>query len=283
MGTGGSGAAEPIGGAGGGTLGGAAGALLPSTFTEEWFADSTVSRRGELPVPSAYDRLSASAIVEQLEIYDPGRLVRCAVNDDPAYRAAVDELGGVTWGYPVTVLVDESQPDFRAGFESPSQYWVDTAMAASNGGEVEIEESDIVGISDESALFFSQEHGLLLVDLSGDAPVFDCATKLPGVVDKFYFYQWHLVVMSGTQYGSAARGSRLLHFDATDGDLRFVEAVDLGSGRVLDTRRFNDKLVVYTDLDLGDDLADPNAGAYEYYYIPPPRTAPCGCSGSATP
>ena len=33
------------------------------------------------------------------------------MQDDPGYRAAVDALGGVNWGYSVQLLDDRSQPE----------------------------------------------------------------------------------------------------------------------------------------------------------------------------
>lgn len=256
---------QSTGGEGSNTGGAAAGT---AGDLDEWYAAATVSKRNLLPVPAASTNLMAEPIRQQLEIYDPGSLLRCEVHDDAAYRELIDSLGGVTWGYPVTLLEDESKPRFQLGF--PDERWL--AYPATDAGnaasEVEIEESDIIGISETSALYYSNEHGLLLVDLSGPEPVFDCATKLPGRVDKFFYYQGHLVAMTQQLVGSV-RHSYLLHFAVSDGALSFVEAIDLGAVRILDTRRFNGRLVVYTDLTLEDQSSEPPAdGSAPIYYEP---------------
>lgn len=245
-----------VGAAGAGALLGAAGAsevLIgvagSGAYDAAWFADNTISQRNSISLPGAATNLSAEQIVTQLKVYDPGSLLRCAIHDDPAYRAVVDAVGGVTWGYQVNVLQDESKPQFMAGF--PRMYSMVTAgNAADSSSAVEIEEADIVGISENSALFYSNEHGLFLVDLSGATPAFNCATKLPGRVSKFFYYQGHLVVMTESQSYGIEHRSYLLHFDITGGTIQFIESVDLGRGSILDTRRFNDRLVVYTDLTL---------------------------------
>ena len=232
---------------------------------DNWFLESTISRRNLLPVPGSTDVLGAAPILEQLEIYDPGSLLRCEVNDDPAYREVVDSLGGVTWGYAVRILEDESKPIFQAGFPDYSRMAVGATNDASGGSAVEIEEADIIGLSATSALYYSQEHGLLMVDLSGAEPAFLCATKLPGRVSKFFFYEGHLVIMT-EQITGTARHSYLLHFDVTSGALSFVEAIDLGAVRILDTRRFNERLVVYTDLTLEDQQPVDAQGTSPVYY-----------------
>ncbi len=258
------GSRDGSGGGDGSPLAGSAGIAVDGD-TAAWYADATKSFRSTIPVPSASAALMAEPIWNQLETYDPGSMIRCEVQDDPAYNAAIDIIGGVTWGYSVSILVDESQPRFQAGFQQ--NLW-DEGMPSAAGGNaagVEIEEADIIGLSETSALYYSSEHGLLMVDLSGSEPVFDCATKLPGRVEKFFFYQGHLVAMTA-QITGTARHSFLLHFDTTGGSLSFVEAVDLGAVSILDTRRFNDRLVVYTDLTLEDQAVDvPGQSAPVYY------------------
>lgn len=207
-----------------------------------------------MPLPGAGTRLTAAAIVAQLKRYDPGRLLRCEVEDDAAYRSVVDLLGGVPWGYNVQILEDKSRPEFRLGpppppRPAPTQGYPSSAAGATDqpAPRVEIEEADIVALSEQAALFYSTQHGLFLVDLTGPEPRFRCAVQLPGQVRNFFFYRDHLVAMVG---------ARLLHFKLREGGLKFVEAVEL-RGAILDTRRFNDKLVVYTQLA----LTAPNASA----------------------
>jgi hypothetical protein len=256
------------GGGGADTSQAGASSVQPSGDLDAWFADATVSYRRSIPVPGPSTVLAAAPIVQQLKDYDPGSLLRCEVQDDPAYREVVDEIGGVIWGYSVGFLVDESQPQFQAGFlDYPETAYPGATSNEADGAAVEIEEADIIGLSSTSALYYSTEHGLLLVDLSGPEPVFDCATKLPGHVNKFFYYQGHLVAMTEQITGSARR-SYLLHFDVNEGALRFVEAIDLGAVHILDTRRFNERLVVYTDLTLEDQQPEDQQAAVPQYYEP---------------
>lgn len=246
---------------------GAAGAA----YDDAWFKENTVSKRGTLSVPAASEALTAQRLMSQLVTYDPGSEIRCAVADDPMYRAAIDTIGGVTWGYRVAVLEDESKPRLQAGFPKPLRNWAAESGDA-KGAAVEIEEADIVGLSETSALFFSNEHGLLLVDLSTAQPTFSCGVKLPGRANKFFYYQGHLVVMTESlQYGTS-RHSYLLHFSIAPNEIRFVESIDLGRGSTLDTRRFNDRLVVYSEFatdEALDTTAEPTAaGGMPYYQAP---------------
>jgi hypothetical protein len=223
----------------------------PGESMDDWLKSNTISLRNLVSMPSPAARLSASEIVTQLRNYDPGSLLRCEVQDDPAYRAAVDTLGGVTWGYSVGLLEDKSKPELRLGPPLPILAVPGVnADSAGASGAVVIEEADIVGLSESAALFYSAAHGLLLVDLSGAEPRFKCAAKLPGTVKNFFYYQDHLVAL--------VTGS-ILHFKVVSGSLRFVEAIKL-NGDVLDTRRFNDKLVVYTHFVLEQTNAAPANG-----------------------
>lgn len=242
-----------------------AGAAGAAAHGDDWFKENTVSKRGTLSVPGSSEALTAQRLMTQLVTYDPGSEIRCAVADDPTYRATIDTIGGVTWGYQVTVLEDESKPRLQAGFPKPQRNWAAEAGDAKSSA-VEIEEADIVGLSETSALFFSSEHGLLLVDLSAAQPTFTCGVKLPGRVNKFFYYQGHLVVMTENQQYGASRQSYLLHFSVAPNEIRFVESIDLGRGSTLDTRRFNDRLVVYSEFatDEGSDSTT-TAGAERYY------------------
>ena len=46
------------------------------------------------------------------------------------------------------------------------------------------------------------------------------------------------------------------------------QAIDLGAVRILDTRRFNERLVIYTDLTLEDQQSIPSDGDEVIYYEP---------------
>jgi hypothetical protein len=219
--------------------------IVPEDPSDAWLRASTVSLRNRVQVPGSAARLNAAALIAQLTQYDPDRLLRCEMQDDPSYRAAIDALGGVSWGHAIQFLEDTSQPEFRLGPPPPPR--IQDMYPSSIGGAanapapaVVIEEADVVALSESLALFHSASHGLMLVDLSGAEPRFVCAAKLPGQVQNFFYYREHLVAMVG---------STLLHFRLAQTRLQFIEALPL-RGPILDTRRFNDKLVVYMRLDL---------------------------------
>lgn len=225
-----------------------------------WFTKQTVALRGTLSIPSANTWLTAEQLAPQLEEYDPGSTARCAVEEDAQYARLLDELGGVRWGYGVTVLPDASKPEFLKGVRE--EYLLDSAVDGEGGGGVEIAEADIVGLSETSALFLSKQHGLLMVDSSAEIPVFKCAAKLPGAVDQFYLHKERLVVIV---QDARHTESHLLHFSVANDELSFIESVELGRARVLDSRRFNDRLVMYTDLRVGEEQPTGSSGG-EYAY-----------------
>lgn len=246
----------------------------PISHSEEWFQEQTISARVALPLPGSTEWLKAEQIRDQLVDYDPGSMARCAADDDSDYNGVVDELGGVRWGYSVRVIPDTSKPIFQSGYHFIGGDG-DLGIAEEGGGSVEIAEADIVGVSETNALFLSKEHGLMLVDLSANDASFRCATKLPGLVDQFYLHNDRLVVMTQALTGWQ---SYLLHFDVSDNEIAFVEAVDLGKSHVLDSRRFNDRLVMYTDLLLDGQeppqnygqQGDPDYGEFSTF-VPPHR------------
>jgi hypothetical protein len=223
----------------------------PFAANTSFFQANTISRRVGLPLAGRGALLNATALAKQLTGYDPGSLLRCELAEQAAYDAAVDALGGVSWGYGVSALEDQSKPRFLAGFQNQavSVGAPTAANDASPAPAVEIALPDIVAVTESAALFYSQAHGLLLVDLTGEQPRFQCATQLPGRVDEFFFRAGHLVAMTKA-HGSG--GAALLHFEVTGTQLRFIEKVDLGRVNILDSRRFNDKLVFYTDLPWND-------------------------------
>lgn len=232
----------------------------PTAVDGAWLKGNTLSLRSDLPLPYQGQALAAEVLSTQLAGYDPGSLLRCAVGDDATYRAAIDSLGGVTWGYGVNLLEDYSKPRLAAGYQLPLP--LAAPGASSDGAGVEIEKPDVVAVTESAALFYSSTHGLLLVDLEGDTPTFKCATQLPGFASEFFFHDGHLIAMVRGLSGSE---SALMHFKVTGSDITFVEKVSLGNVSIFDSRRFNDKLVFYTDLHpeapASDPVSDPSGGA----------------------
>lgn len=70
----------------------------------------------------------------------------------------------------------------------------------------------------------------MLVDLSAAQPTVTCGVKLPGRVNKFFYYQGHLVVMTESQQYGASRHSYLLHFSVAPNEIRLVSLVYLAGG-----------------------------------------------------
>lgn len=254
----------------------AVGPDITAPIDEEWFKENTVSLRVDLPLAHHGQVLNAQVLATQLAGYDPGSLLRCAVADDTNYQAAIDALGGVSWGYSIGALEDQSKPRIYAGYQ---RQWNDVPFPAAadangaGGGAVEIVKPDVVAVTEALALFYSSVHGLLIVSLEGDEPAFKCAVQLPGNVSQFFFHEGHLVAMTKAHSGSE---SALLHFDVSGSDVQFVERVSLGNVSILDSRRFNDKLVFYTNMAAEvaslpvNDPINPNAGvAIAPVYVPP--------------
>ncbi|HWO09005.1 MAG TPA: hypothetical protein VNN80_05980 [Polyangiaceae bacterium] len=235
-----------------------------------FWVSNTVATRVGLPLSAPGATLNAPALARQLAGYDPGSLLRCELAGQAAFDATIESLGGVTWGYDVVALEDQGKPRFLYGFEYPP--YEAPALSTGDASPVEIVLPDVVAVTESAALFHSPTHGLMLVSIADGQPRFECATQLPGKADQFFFHDGHLVVM--TQDLRTYRSS-LLHFRVTGTELSFVEAVDLGRVGILDSRRFNDKLVFYTDLQLGtraaqSDVAAPNGLAAS---PPPPQAA----------
>jgi hypothetical protein len=209
----------------------------------------------DFSVPSQGQALSAQSLAAQLVTYDPGSLIRCDVADDPKYQAAIDQLGGVTWGYSVGVLPDLSQPLYLAGVPKPLPPLPGAETAgAGDAAPVEIVLPDVVAVTDSAALYYSTTHGLMIVGLDGATPSFHCAAQIPGRVDQFFFDQGQLVVITKSQDN---KQSYLLHFKVDGTALSYVETIALGPVDVLDSRRFNERLVFYTTLDLGAGATTP--------------------------
>ena len=118
-GAGGGGGGGGAGGAGGNPNDNPANKMDPTpedlAHPQGWFGNNSISHRVDLPITGQGSVLQAQQLVDQLAGYDPGSLLRCSVSTDAGYQAAIDEIGGVTWGYGVRVLEDLSKPIFMAG------------------------------------------------------------------------------------------------------------------------------------------------------------------------
>jgi len=261
--SGSAGAARGGGGNGGSAQGGSGASAQGGTGGDSSGGAGIPSVAGlGFAVPFQGQVLSAQNLATQLGAYDPGSLLRCEVAQDSQYQDAIDALGGVTWGYGVGVLEDQSKPRYLAGVEKQLLQVPGATSAAPDDSGVEIALADVVAVTESAGLFYSTNHGLMIVGLEGAAPEFRCATPLPGRVDQFYFHDGHLVVMTKSQDN---RDSYLLHFAVDGTSIRFVELVSLGAVDVLDSRRFNDRLVFYTTLALA-----------------PATEAPAGTGGTGT-
>jgi hypothetical protein len=243
-GLGGSSAGGSLSGAGSGGANTSGGQTV--TPANDWLAQNSISLRVGLPLAGQNQVLGAQALATQLAGYDPGSLLRCELASQAALDAAIDKIGGVSWGYAVSRLEDLSKPRLLTGVERPFRGFPTLAVGNSAGAPaVEIAKADVVAVTEAAALFYSPAHGILLVDTTQATPAFRCAAQLPGRVNQFYYKSGQLVVMT---LGQADGHSYLLHFKVTGSTLDFVEMVDVGRVNILDSRRFNDRLVFYTDM-----------------------------------
>ena len=140
---------------------------VPGVAGSTYITDNSVSLRVGLPLAAPGAVLDAEALVIQLEGYDPGSLLRCELSGQAAYDSAIDAIGGVTWGYGVQPLEDQSKPRFLAGFQNIQRWAVPGATAdGAAPPPVEIVLPDIVAVTDVAALFYSRAHGLMVVEIA---------------------------------------------------------------------------------------------------------------------
>src|SRR6185436_2212089 len=105
---------------------------------------------------------------------------------------------------------------------------------------------DLVGYQEDTAIFLSQQHGLLAVKTNGPEPVLSCALKLPGQ-PRYFFYQGSELVLLINGLASVNQAA-LLRFRVTLKGFDFIDAVMLEQQSIQDARLFDSTLVVYTNL-----------------------------------
>jgi hypothetical protein len=211
-------------------------------------ADVTVSYRTQVRVPGDGTVMKERAFVDQVTRLDPIAAKRCPVSNAPAFEAAADALGGITWTHPVAILKDQSVPPLYKGRIPPARSQtptLDTAGTAAPAAAPNIVRPDLVGYQDDTAIFLSQRHGLLAVKTGAPAPVLSCALKLPGQA-KYFFYRGNELVLLVN--GLGVNESALLRFRVTDSGFDFVDSVMLDQQSIQDARLFDSTLVVYTSL-----------------------------------
>jgi hypothetical protein len=227
-------------GGGSGSKGNGAGALDPTDFT--------VSYRSAVRVPNDGTVMMEQAFVDQVSRLDPIEATRCPVSNAPAFQAAADALGGITWTHPVAILKDQSLPPLYKGRIPPAR---DAVPGQTGAGAADVPAAptivrpDLVGYQESTAIFLSQRHGLLAVKTDGPAPVLSCALKLPGQ-PKYFFYQGSELVLLVN--GLAVNEAALLRFRVTASGFDFVDAVMLDQQSIQDARLFDSTLIVYTNL-----------------------------------
>ncbi len=207
----------------------------------------------DLPIAGTY--LTTEEFWNEVAANDPLFGRRCPTANEALLSEVGDLLGGVRWGHTVRQLIDEGQPklfDAKFGDEQPD--WPPCAESDANsrgaGGEVTIERPDLVGYRDGYAVFLSKSHGLLVVDLTGEAPQVSCALQLPGEPMNF-FARGNTFVINVNGAGEAYHhGAALLHFRFDADTFTLVDAPFLAQERILDARSFSDDvaqaLAVYT-------------------------------------
>lgn len=231
---------------------------VPSSVTVDNYDPSQMaaSLMAEIDVPRAGTYLETDDFWREVEANDPMFGRRCTTANDSLLTEVGDRLGGVRWGHTVRQLIDEGQPRlYDAKFPEEEPSWMfDAAAEAGNddGGSVTIERPDLVGYRDGYAVFLSNTHGLLLVDVNGDSPKVSCALQLPGAPLNF-FARGNAFVVNVNGAGEAFyHGSALLHFRFTAEEFELVDAPFFEHERVVDGRSFSDAggqaLAIYTNV-----------------------------------
>ncbi len=219
----------------------------------------------DLPVEGEY--LETADFWGEVAANDPMFGRRCQTGDDALLTAVGDRLGGVRWGHTVRQLIDEGQPKlFDAKFPEEQPEWGFDASAGADedsGGGVTIERPDLVGYRDGYAVFLSNQHGLLVVDTTGDAPQVSCALQLPGEPINFFARGDAFVVNVNAAGQAYYEGSALLHFRFGAETFEFVDAPFFDNERIMDARSFKDyggqALAIYTDVYEGlDEIIEPS-------------------------
>src|SRR5262249_55793763 len=158
--------------------------------------------------------MKEQAFADQVARLDPIEATRCPVSNAPAFQAAADALGGITWTHPVAILKDQSLPPLYKGRVPPAR----ALPPETAGGDAAVPAAptivrpDLVGYQESTAIFLSQRHGLLAVKTDGPAPVLSCALKLPGQ-PKYFFYQGSELVLLVN--GLGVNEAALLRFRVT--------------------------------------------------------------------
>lgn len=219
-------------------------------------AGMKASLMADIDLPAAGTYLTTENFWQEVTANDPMFGRRCATGNDALLAEVGDRLGGVRWGHAVRQLIDEGQPKlFNSRFPDEEPAWgFDAASGASedSDGGVTIERPDLVGYRDGYAVFLSNTHGLLLVDLNGEAPHVSCALQLPGEPLNF-FARGNAFVVNINAVGEAYyEGSALLHFTFDAEAFELIDAPFFENERLVDARSFTDDvgqaLAVYTNV-----------------------------------
>jgi hypothetical protein len=215
-----------------------------------------VSLTATVDVPVAGTYLTTDEFWGEVAANDPLFGRRCPTANDALLTEVGDRLGGVRWGHTVRQLIDEGQPKlYDSKFADEQPEWppyADSNRGGEAGGDVTIERPDLVGYRDGYAVFLSNTHGLLVVDVRGDAPKVSCALQLPGEPLNF-FARGNAFVINVNGAGEAYHnGSALLHFRFNADAFELVDAPFFAHERIVDARSFTDNisqaLAVYTQV-----------------------------------
>ena len=223
------------------------------------------SLTANIEVPHAGTYLETEDFWGEVAANDPMFGRRCHSANDQLLAEVGDRLGGVRWGHTVNQLIDEGQPGlFDSKFPEQEPEWMYDATATNEdraSERVTIERPDLVGYRDGYAVFLSNTHGLLLVDINGETPRVSCALQLPGEPLNF-FARGNTFVINVNAAGEAYyRGSALLHFRFAAESFELIDAPFFERERIIDGRSFSDgggqALAIYTNVfeELSDVIA----------------------------
>lgn len=200
--------------------------------------------------------------------FDDTATLRCGDNfQNLQYQALIAELGGLSDSLDDTQIYrDLELPLFRRENSNPlsksaTEHGVDTAIESARADTAAlptIARADKIARDGDRVIYLSARYGLFFVDISEQStPSLSCSVLLPGQPKNFYLLNNRLIVLVDSKYGNYQKGigprafgqsqtAAAISFDLKTDGLSYQSHVTLENQRILDSRRFNDTLAIYT-------------------------------------
>jgi len=171
----------------------------------------------------------------------------CDEPTDAKFVLLATELGGINKTTPIRIEPDATAPILQSGWRlaqrgSPVAAPID---GAESGTKVTIQRPDIIGRSENKAIYLSEIYGLITVDFTGvpsQPPQVSCALPLPGRPKNFVVTDTKLYVLLE---GMKQLATGVLEFDIAGTEPVFLDGLVFENQELLDARLFNDTLALY--------------------------------------